>query len=275
MPNISFLMGATMGIPKYHDILLLHLKGVSNQKVSQITKSSRTTVIKAAQECDRLGLQLSQVEAMTDRELKGALYPQVVVERENTPDVEYLDREMSSNKDVTLKLLWKEYIEDCREKKIAPLMYSRFCYHYQQHSIIKKVSGHIERVSGFSTEVDWGGTVMHWQNEKTGELMTAYLFVACLSFSRFVYCEAFPDQQLESWIIAHVHMFEFFHGSTKIIICDNLKTGVVKHVKGETRVNRTYQELVRHYGTIISPAPNFSPKGYPQNHIIFKISRTA
>ncbi len=77
-----------MGIPKYQDILILHLKGVSNMKVSQITKNSRTTVISAALECDRLGLQLSQVEKMTDRELKEALYPLTCVEKETIPDVE-------------------------------------------------------------------------------------------------------------------------------------------------------------------------------------------
>jgi len=252
-----------MGIPKYQDILMLHLKGVSNVKVSQITKSSRTTVIRAVLECDKLGLKLSQVEKMTDKELKAALYPRAVAEKENIPDVEYLDQEMKGDKDVTLKLLWKEYVEDCKEKKIAPLMYSQFCHHYQQFAIVDKVSGHIERVSGFSTEVDWGGTVMHWQDERTGEIMDAYLFVACLSFSRYTYCEAFSDEQTASWIAAHVHMYEFFHGSTKITICDNLKAGVVKHVKGETKINRTYQELARHYGTIISPAAVYSPKGKP------------
>lgn len=61
------------------------------------------SIIKQAQECDdMLGLQLSQVETMTDWELKDALYPQVVIERENTLDVEYLDREMRSN-----RCLWR------------------------------------------------------------------------------------------------------------------------------------------------------------------------
>ena len=252
-----------MGIPKYQDILRLHLKGVSNVKISQITKSSRTTVIRAVMECDLLGLQISQVEEMTDKELKAALYPRAIVEKDNIPDVEQLDQEMKNHKDVTLKLLWKEYVEDCKDKKILPLMYSQFCHHYQQYAIVDKVSGHIERFSGFSTEVDWGGTVMHWQDESTGEIMNAYLFVACLSFSRYTYCEAFSDEKMASWITAHVHMFEFFHGSTKITINDNLKTGVVKHVKGETRINKTYQELARHYGTIISPANVYAPKGKP------------
>jgi hypothetical protein len=43
----------------------------------------------------------------------------------------------------------------------------------------------------------------------------------------------------------------------------NLKTGVVKHIKGETRIIRTYQELARHYHTVISPAAVKHAKGKP------------
>jgi len=252
-----------MAIPKYQNILKLHLKGVSNLRIAKICNCSRTTVVGAVNECNKLELTLSQVEKMSDAQLKQTLYPHQEREQKNKPDVEAIADELTSNKDVTLKLLWKEYVEDCREKKAAPLMYSRFCYYYQQHAAKKHVSGHIERESGFSAEVDWGGTIMHWQDVYTGELLDAYLFVACLSYSRYTYCEAFANQIMDSWIIAHNHMFRFFQGVPKILICDNLKTGVVKHIKGETKINQTYLELAKHYGTVISPARVRHPKGKP------------
>lgn len=40
----------------------------------------------------------------------------------------------------------------------------------------------------------------------------------------------------EDWINAHVHMYEYFGGSTKLLVCDNLKTGVISHKKGEDPV---------------------------------------
>jgi len=52
----------------------------------------------------------------------------------------------------------------------------------------------------------------------------------------------------------------------------NLKTGVEKVTKSETVINKTYQEMAEHYGTAVIPARVRSPKEYPQNHIIHKIS---
>ena len=50
------------------------------------------------------------------------------------PDYEYIDKEMMRNGG-TLKLLWMEYCETCRQSKELPLMYSQFCFHYQKYEI--------------------------------------------------------------------------------------------------------------------------------------------
>lgn len=64
----------------------------------------------------------------------------------------------------------------------------------------------------------------------------------------------------ECWITAHVNAYKFFGGVTRIIQCDNLKTGVDKHGKGEVILNKTYQELSEHYNTAIIPARVRTPK---------------
>lgn len=46
----------------------------------------------------------------------------------------------------------------------------------------------------------------------SGEILTAYLFVASLGTSGYPYVEAFQNQKLESWIMAHVHAFEYYGG---------------------------------------------------------------
>ena len=51
-----------------------------------------------------------------------------------------------------------------------------------------------------------------------------------------------------------------FGGVTRIIQCDNLKTGVQKHGKDEVVLNKSYQELAEHYGTAILPARVRAPK---------------
>src|SRR5580658_2257741 len=46
----------------------------------------------------------------------------------------------------------------------------------------------------------------------------ASLFVAVLGASSYTYAEATCDQQMESWIQAHVHAFEFYGGVTSLIV---------------------------------------------------------
>ena len=61
--------------------------------------------------------------------------------------------------------------------------------------------------------------------------------------------------------MCHIKMFEFFGGVTNRIICDNLKTGVIKHPKeGDIILNEKYESLGAHYVTAIMPAPVRKPK---------------
>lgn len=78
-------------------------------------------------------------------------------------------------------------------------------------------------------EVDWSGPTMELIDPATGEVLTVYLFVACLPFSRYSYVEPALDMKLDTWLLCHIHAFEYFGGSTACIVPDNLKTGVVKH----------------------------------------------
>ena len=64
--------------------------------------------------------------------------------------------------------------------------------------------------------------------------------------------------------MAHVHMFNYFKGTTPILVCDNLKTGVIKHPKnGEIVLNDAYKELADYYDIAIIPAAPLTPKGKP------------
>ena len=40
----------------------------------------------------------------------------------------------------------------------------------------------------------------------------------------------------EDWINAHVHMYEYFGGVTRILVSDNLKTGVISNKKNDDPV---------------------------------------
>ena len=84
----------------------------------------------------------------------------------------------------------------------------------------------IVRTPGESVEVDWAGDAMSFADPLTGAATPAWLFVAAMSFSAFTYVEAFTDMTLVSWIDAHVHAFEAFGGVARLLVPDNLRTGV-------------------------------------------------
>jgi transposase len=52
----------------------------------------------------------------------------------------------------------------------------------------------------------------------------------------YCFAEAFPDMKEESWINANIHMVQFFGGTTRLLIPDNLKTGIVSNRKHEDPV---------------------------------------
>jgi hypothetical protein len=63
------------------------------------------------------------------------------------PDYDYIHRELLKN-GVSKKLLWTEYMEDCRANGDEPLMYSQFCYHIQQDEQMRRATMHIDRKPG-------------------------------------------------------------------------------------------------------------------------------
>ena len=67
--------------------------------------------------------------------------------------------------------------------------------------------------------------------------------------------------KMDSFIRAHIHMYEFFQGVPARLVCDNLKTGVVSHPKdGEIVLTQDYEALGEHYTTAIMPAGVRKPK---------------
>lgn len=103
-------------------------------------------------------------------------------------------------------------------------------------------------------QVDWAGNTIPYYNSEMGEEAEAYVFVAVLPCSCYAYVEACDDMKQENWLLCHIHAYEYFGGSTRLLIPDNLKTGVISNTRYETKLNQSYQEMAEHYGTAIVPA---------------------
>lgn len=64
----------------------------------------------------------------------------------------------------------------------------------------------------------------------------------------------------ECWIAARLNAFRYYGGVTRILQCDNLKTGVISHGRSEINLNKAYSEMAEHYGTAILPCRVRAPK---------------
>ena len=249
---------------KYREILRLANLGFSNRSIALSVPCSRNTVAKVLKMAQELKLCWPLQDNQTDEVLEKLFYPQLNNRpQKREPDYDYIRKELLRN-GVSKKLLWTEYMEDCRANGDEPLMYSQFCYHIQQDEQKHRATMHINRKPGEQVEVDWAGDPATIIDPDTGEILKAYIFVGVMTYSQYAYVEAFLDMKQKSWIIAHVHMYEYFGGVARILVPDNCKTAVI-HNGGwkDQQLNETYQELAEHYGTAIIPARVRTPKDKP------------
>lgn len=139
-------------------------------------------------------------------------------------------------------------------------MTTQFGDKYRKWAQVTKATMRIHHKPGDVMEVDWAGQTLPIYDSVTGEITSAFLFVAVLPCSGYAYAEATADMKLENWLDCHVHAYEYFGGVTRLLIPDNLKTGVTKNTRYETVLNRSYQELAEYYETAVVPARVEHPK---------------
>jgi transposase len=94
----------------------------------------------------------------------------------------------------------------------------------------------------------------------TGEVRMAELFIAVLGASNLTYADATWTQSLPDWIGAHVRMFRFFGLAPRLLIPDNLKSGVNKSSFYDPEINRSYGKMATHYKIGVVPARPQKPK---------------
>jgi len=244
----------------YREVLRLASLGISKTKIAESMEITRPTVNSILQRAAFHGLTWQEAQMLSEREL--AIKFKAPIDGAGAyklPDYERVHRELSKP-GVTQLLLWEEYCGKCREEGTIPYRLTQFKKRYREYAATSRATMHIGRKPGELLEVDWAGQTAVIVDSDTGEVIPAYLFVAALPYSGYAYCEAFTDMKENSWITGHVHAYGFFGGVTKMLVPDNLKTGVTKNTKAEFILNKTYQEMAEHYGTAVIPTRVRAPK---------------
>lgn len=252
---------------KYREILRLSSLGFSQQNIAYSCGASKKTVNKVLKRARELEISWPLNEDQTDSVLAEHFFPQAnqhaADKRKRMPDFSYIRKELLKN-GVNKKLLWTEYMEECRQNEEQGLMYSQFCYYIQQDEQKRRATMHINRKPGELVEVDWAGDPAQIIDPDTGQITEVSIFIGVMTYSEYAYAEAFVNEKQQAWITAHVHMYKHFGGVARILVPDNCKTAVI-HSGGwyNQQINAIYQELAVHYGTAIIPARVRRPKDKP------------
>jgi len=232
----------------------------SSRNIAESLNYSRNTIKKVLDRAKEGNISWPLAGNESNQQLQQKLFGiRVKTSHRKMPDLEYIHHEMARN-GVTLSLLWNEYCENCRREGSLPLMYSRFCYHYQEYAIKTKATLRVHHKPGDRMEVDWAGDTAVILDNITGKPIQVYVFIAVLSCSGFAYAEGFLSMNLKSWIAAHVNAYQFFGGATRILTPDNLKTGVQKADWYLPIINKTYHEMAEYYGTAVIPTGVRKPR---------------
>jgi transposase len=245
----------------YKEILRLTQEGYSQREIERSLHTSRRKIREFLTAVQAGNLSWPMDESVTNEQIEAALFPnRYSADHEYLePDFSYIHAELSKPK-VTLTLLWDEYRRKAESLGKKPYMTTQFGDKYRKWARVTKATMRIHHKPGDAMQVDWAGQTLPLYDSITGESMSVYLFVAVLPCSGYTYAEVTADMKLENWLDCHVHAYEYFGGVTRLLISDNLKTGVTKNTRYETVLNHSYQELAEYYGTAIVPARVEHPK---------------
>ena len=206
----------------YREILRLDSLNYSQRQIAASVKSSRNTIREVLESAARANIKWPLEKEVTNEILFATFYPDKAANNpRREPDYSYIHKELAKN-GVNLTLLWHEYCESCVNSGHTPYMYSQFCEKYRYWARITKATMHIQHKPGDVMQVDWAGNTIPIHDKVTGEVEDAYLFVAVLPCSCYVYARACADMASENWLTSHVQAYNFFGGVTRLLIPDNL-----------------------------------------------------
>lgn len=198
-----------------------------------------------------------KVKALSDTELEDNLYgpPAAPGSQRRAPDWAQLHLELRKPH-VTLELLHMEYLQ----QNPQGYKYSQFCALYRQWRQQRGPVMRQEHEAGEKLFVDYAGARPHYIDRATGERVPVELFVAVLGASNYTFAQVSPSQRGPDFIASHVAALQFFGGVPRALVPDQLRSAVIGPCRYEPDLQRTYEEMARHYGTVVVPARPARPR---------------
>jgi transposase len=125
----------------------------------------------------------------------------------------------------------------------------------------------LEFLPGEEAQVDYGqGAPTLW---RPGRYKRPYLFVMTLKFSGKSFRKVVWKTNQETWARLHEEAFRALGGSTRYVVLDNLKEGVIRPDIYAPELNPLYAAMLAHHGAVADPCRVRDPnrKGTVENAI--------
>jgi transposase len=220
-------------------MLRLARDGVSAREIGRTLGVARSTIQDNLKRAAAAGLGWPLAGDLTDAVLEQRLFAHAGVKRgfrrRAEPDWGSLACELK-RPGVNLMVLWEEY----RAVHPGGYGYSRFCDLFREFERRLSPTMRQDHPAGDKVFVDYSGKRIRIVDRATGVVREAEIFVAVLGASNYTYAEATWTQKLADWIEAHVRMFRFFGGVPRLVVPDNLKSGVHRASFYDPEINRSY-----------------------------------
>ena len=244
---------------KLRDIIRLHEQsGLSKRQIAAALNISRPVIAQTIKKIQSADLNYDKIKAMKDSELEACFSEEKRPESKSAALQEkfpFFAKELK-RAGVTLRTLWEEYLQENPNS----LMYTQFCYHFQQWKKDEKLSMHINHKAGDKIFVDYTGQKMVLTDRKTGKTKEVEIFVAILPASQLTYAEASENQTQESFVRSNERALRYMGGVPAAIVPDNLKAGVLKANIYEPDLNPLFADFAEYYRTTVLPARTRKPK---------------
>ncbi|MCU7931132.1 MAG: IS21 family transposase [Candidatus Thiodiazotropha sp. (ex Codakia rugifera)] len=241
---------------------------MSNRMIGRAINLAHNTIRRYRNRIAKAGLDWSLIIDMDDAQLEDLLMSKKSrVQHKVMPDLVAVHREMQC-RGVTLQLLWEEYRMANPSHAYA---YSQFTHYYRQYLGKLDLTMRQDHRAGECTFVDFAGRTIPYFDVHSGEERQAQLFVGVIACSSYPFAYAVKSQALPYWVEAHNQMFQFFGGTTQVVVPDNLKSAVIRAGR-EPVLNRTYLEMAKHYQVVIVPARVRRPKDKAKAELTVKLA---
>jgi len=250
-----------LSVRKIKEILRLKLDcGISEREIARSCGISRSTVADYLRRAAAAKLTWEEAASLAESQLEDRLFPNERIPssvKRPPPDCEYIYNELRTYRkfNLTLSQLWLEY----KEKHPDGYQYTQFCEHYGRWRKKLDYCMRQEHRGGEKLFIDYADG-LSIVDRVTGEIISTQLFLAVWGASNYTYAEASLSQTLPDWIGAHRRALEYFGCAPRVLVPDNLKSGVSKACKYEPELNPTYSDMAEHYGCAVLPARPRKPR---------------